>query len=91
MENTENTQKKKNLKAKYASWPKYWRCFIWFFYREFVKLGFLDGKEGFLWNFFQGFWYRVLADVKVDEIYKACGKDKDAIRMYVFEHYGLKI
>jgi glycosyltransferase involved in cell wall biosynthesis len=84
-------QKKKNLKAKYASWPKYWRCFIWFFYREFVKLGFLDGKEGFLWNFFQGFWYRVLADVKVDEIYKACGKDKDAIRMYVFEHYGLKI
>ncbi len=83
--------KKKKLKAKYASWPKYWRCFVWFFYREFVKLGFLDGKEGFLWNFFQGLWYRMLADAKVDEIYSNCGKDKEKIKKYVLDNYNLKI
>lgn len=86
-----NAQKKKNLKAKYASLPKYWRCFVWFFYREFIKLGFLDGKEGFMWNFFQGLWYRLLADIKVEEIYKECGKDRDTIKKYIHKQYGIKI
>lgn len=87
----EKAQKKKKIKAQYASMPKYWRCFIWFIYREFFKLGFLDGKEGFLWNFFQGWWYRTLADAKVDEIYKACGKDKIKIAQYIIENYNIDI
>lgn len=86
-----NAQKKKKLKEKYVSMPKYWRCFVWFFYREIVKQGFLDGKEGFLWNFFQGWWYRMLVDAKVDEIYKNCGKDKDKIAKYVLDKYNLDI
>lgn len=84
-------QKKKDIKEKYAHMPRYWRCFLWFIYREFFKLGFLDGKEGFLWNFFQAWWYRTLADVKVEEIYKACGKDKEKIFKYVKEKYNLDI
>ena len=84
-------RKKKDMKAKYVGMPRYWRCFIWFFYREFLKLGFLDGKEGFMWNFFQGWWYRMLADVKVEEIYNACGRNKDAIKNYIFEKYGLEV
>jgi glycosyltransferase involved in cell wall biosynthesis len=84
-------QKKKEFKERYANMPKYWRCFVWFFYREFIKLGFLDGKEGFLWNFFQGWWYRTLADIKVEEIYKACGKDKEKIAKYVMDNYNLDI
>ena len=87
----QNAIRKKNIKAKYALMPKYWRCFIWFIYREFFKLGFLDGKEGFLWNFLQGWWYRTLADAKVEEIYKACGKDKDKIAKYVMDTYNLDI
>jgi glycosyltransferase involved in cell wall biosynthesis len=86
-----NAQKKKDIKQKYVSMPKYWRCFIWFCYREFIKLGFLDGKEGFLWNFFQGWWYRMLVDAKVDEIYKNCGKDKYKIAKYVLDTYNLDI
>lgn len=86
-----NAQKKKIIKKKYVSMPKYWRCFIWFFYREFIKLGFLDGKEGFMWNFYQGFWYRMLADSKVEEIYKHCGKDPQRIRDFVQKNYGLNI
>lgn len=89
LELDEKAKKKKNLKARYATLPKYWRCFIWFLYREFVKLGFLDGKEGFLWNFLQGWWYRTLADAKVEEIYKACGKDKEKIKDYFMNVYGI--
>lgn len=84
-------QSKKKLKDKYVSMPKYWRCFVWFLYREIVKLGFLDGKEGFLWNFLQGFWYRVIVDIKIEEIYKACGNDKGKIAKYIMTYYGIDI
>ncbi len=50
--------------------PLYVRPFLYFFYRYFIKLGFLDGKEGFVFHFFQGFWYRLLVDVKLDELRK---------------------
>ena len=30
----------------------------------------LEGKEGFLWDFLQGWWYRTLVDAKVLEARK---------------------
>lgn len=36
-------------------------------YRYFIRLGFLDGKEGFVSDFLQCFWYRFLADAKIYE------------------------
>lgn len=57
-------------KIKYTRLPLFWRSFFLFVYRYFFRLGFLDGKEGFLWHFLQGFWYRTLADAKVYEIKK---------------------
>lgn len=86
-----NAQKKKQDKNKYSKMPKYWRAFFFFCYRYFYKLGILDGKEGFLWNFFQCWWYRNLADAKVDEIYRNCGKDKLKITNYIKENFGLDI
>lgn len=64
---------KRTQKAKYAKMPLFWRSWAYFFYRYIAKMGFLDGKEGFLWDFFQGLWYRMLVDAKVYEIKKACG------------------
>lgn len=84
-----NAQKKKKNKATYSKMPKYWRAFFFFCYRYFIKLGFLDGREGFLWNFFQCWWYRTLADAKMQEIYQACGKDKKKIIFYVKENYNI--
>lgn len=86
-----NAQLKKRDKSRYNKMPKYWRAFFFFCYRYFFKLGFLDGKEGFLWNFFQCWWYRTLADAKVDEIYRHCGKDKNIIAEYVRDNFGLDI
>jgi len=50
-------------------------------------LGFLEGKEGFLWHFLQGFWYRALADAKVFEIKKQFRFDDVAIKQYLIDNY----
>jgi hypothetical protein len=71
--------------------PKYWRAFFFFCYRYFFKLGILDGIQGFLWNFFQCWWYRTIVDAKIDEIYSKCGKNKKNIIYFINEEYGLKI
>ncbi len=48
--------------------PLYIRPFGYFFYRYVLRLGFLDGKEGFIFHFMQAFWYRLLVDINRDEI-----------------------
>ena len=74
-------EKKRTQKARYARMPLFWRAFGYFVYRYIIKLGFLDGKEGFLWDFLQGWWYRTLVDAKVYEIKKACGDDKEKMKI----------
>jgi glycosyltransferase involved in cell wall biosynthesis len=83
--------KLRRRKNRYGTFPKYWRAFFFFLYRYFFKLGFLDGKEGFLWNFYQCWWYRTLADSKVDEIINNCGYDKDKIIKFVKSRYFIDI
>lgn len=48
--------------------PLYGRPFLYFFYRYFLRFGFLDGKEGFIFHFFQGFWYRMMIDIRLNEL-----------------------
>lgn len=75
-------------KLLYVKSPLFFRAFLFFCYRYFFRLGFLDGKEGFLWHFLQGWWYRTLADAKVYEIKKNCGFDKERITEYVKTAYS---
>ncbi len=72
-------ERKRYLKVKYASFPLFTRPIFYFIYRYFIRLGFIDGKQGLMWHFLQGFWYRFLIDVKIFEIYQRVGKDKQAI------------
>ena len=81
-------EKKRTQKARYARMPLFWRAFGYFVYRYIIKLGFLDGKEGFLWDFLQGWWYRTLVDAKVYEIKKACGDDKEKMSHRHMEQCG---
>ncbi|RYY07232.1 MAG: hypothetical protein EOP43_03885, partial [Sphingobacteriaceae bacterium] len=48
--------------------PRYWRPAIYFLYRFIFKLGFLDGKTGIIFHFLQGFWFRLIVDIKIDEL-----------------------
>jgi glycosyltransferase involved in cell wall biosynthesis len=61
-------QRKLFLKSIWYKLPLYWRPFMYFFYRYFLRGGFLDGKEGFIYHFTQGFLYRMLVDINIDEI-----------------------
>lgn len=88
---SEGIRKKHQNKDRYAKQPLFWRSFLYFCYRYFVKLGFLDGKEGFLWDFLQGLWYRMLVDAKVYEVKKACGSDKEKIKDYCKNVLGVKL
>ncbi|MBI1195102.1 MAG: glycosyltransferase [Gammaproteobacteria bacterium] len=51
----------------YGRMPLFVRPFLYFLYRYFIRLGFLDGREGLIFHFLQGFWYRFLVDAKVYE------------------------
>jgi len=43
----------------------------YFSWRYFFQLGFLDGKEGLIYHFLQGCWYRFLVEAKVTELRRA--------------------
>jgi len=62
-------QRKRWIKENiYSKMPLFLRPFLYFLYRYFLLLGFLDGKEGLIFHFLQGFWYRFLVDAKVYEM-----------------------
>jgi len=73
----------------WAKWNYYYklpillRPIIYFLYRYIFKLGFLDGRSGFIWHVLQGFWYRMLIDAKLFQIkYLAKKKQTDPITIY---------
>ena len=47
--------------------PMFLRAFAYFFYRYVIRFGFLDGKEGLIFHFLQGCWFRFLVDAKLFE------------------------
>ena len=51
----------------YGRAPLFVRPFIYGFYRYFLRFGFLDGKEGLIFHFLQGCWYRFLIDCEIFE------------------------
>ncbi len=66
------------------------RSCIYFFYRYFFLLGFLDGKEGLIYHFLQGFWYRFLVDSKIVEIKHIASRKKISIEEAIIEVTGYK-
>ncbi len=52
----------------------------YFLYRYILQLGFLDGREGLIYHFLQGYWYRFLVGVKVaefDRVLKGMGTSEE--------------
>ena len=52
-------------KIKYYKLPRYFRAVAYFCIRYFLKRGFLDGRVGFRWHFWQGLWYRWIVDREI--------------------------
>jgi hypothetical protein len=67
-------ERRQFLKNGWEKMPLFIRPFIYFLYRYFFQLGFLDGRTGLIFHLLQAFWYRFIVDAK---IYEAQRKLKD--------------
>lgn len=86
---SEQAISKRKKKHNYARKPLFWRSTAYFLYRYFLKGGWRDGKEGFIFTFIQGWWYRTLVDAKIFEIKRKCGDDTEKIKTVLQEEYGI--
>lgn len=60
--------RKRVIKNKgYYKLPLFFRAKLYFIYRYYVRMGFLDGQEGRIYHFLQAYWYRFLVDAKIYE------------------------
>jgi len=58
-------ERKRWIRAKiWNQLPPLVRPFLYFFYRYFLCLGFMDGKKAFVYHFLHAFFYRVIIDLK---------------------------
>jgi len=52
----------------YAGCPLFLRGLLYFSYRYFLRLGFLDGVPGLIFHVLQAFWYRFYIDARIYEM-----------------------
>lgn len=71
-------QRKKKFGIYYKA-PRFIRCWLWFVYNYIFRLGFLDGREGFLYHYFECMWYRMLVDARILE-YEKTGQAPEALK-----------
>jgi glycosyltransferase involved in cell wall biosynthesis len=71
------------LKQAWARLPLFVRPCLYVTYRYVLRLGFLDGKQGFIFHVLQAFWYRLLVDINIDELRSTpvpdVGRDRVAV------------
>jgi glycosyltransferase involved in cell wall biosynthesis len=56
------------MKDRYYRMPLLVRPALYFLYRYFLLLGILDGRTGFVFHFLQAFWFRLVVDVRLEEL-----------------------
>lgn len=63
-------QRKAWFKQIWWKLPRYVRPTLYFTQRIIFQLGILDGRTGVIFHFLQGFWFRLIVDIKIDELLK---------------------
>ena len=67
----EQAKRKRKIKfGAYYKLPLFFRAHLYYIYRYYIRLGFLDGMEGKIYTFLQAYWYRFLVDAKIYEAEK---------------------
>jgi glycosyltransferase involved in cell wall biosynthesis len=74
----------------YAGVPRFVRPVLYFVYRYFVLLGFLDGVAGLIWHVLQGFWYRFLVDAILFDVERRAAAEGVEPLVVLERAYGLK-
>jgi glycosyltransferase involved in cell wall biosynthesis len=74
----------------YLRMPLFFRAFLYFHFRFWIKLGFLDGRKGLVWHFLQAFWYRFLVDAKILQIVWWAKTENKPVRQIIEDNYKFK-
>jgi glycosyltransferase involved in cell wall biosynthesis len=70
--------------------PLYLRGVLYFLFRYFIRLGFLDGRQGFVFHFLQGCWNWILVDAKIDEARSYIRKyGLEAFKVHLRDHHKI--
>ncbi len=76
----------------FARAPLYLRSVLYFFYRYFFRLGFLDGRQGFVFHSLHGFWYFMLIDAKIEEARAfIAAHGREAFQQRLAQRYGIDL
>ncbi len=73
-------ERRARLKQLWWQLPRYTRPMLYFIYRMFFQLGILDGRTGVIFHFLQGFWFRLVVDIKIDELLRQQKIEQQASR-----------
>ncbi|MFD2145579.1 glycosyltransferase family 2 protein [Mucilaginibacter antarcticus] len=71
-------ERKAWYKERWYKLPRYVRPALYFTQRMIFQLGILDGRTGVIFHFLQGFWFRLVVDIKIDELLKQQTDDRRA-------------
>lgn len=74
-------ERKRFFRERYNRLPLFIRAFCLFFYRYFLRLGFLDGTPGLIFWILQTFWFRFLIDAKIWEKQTAVARASDTVKI----------
>ncbi len=80
VDDPEIQRKRRKKYGVYYKFPKFLRAFLWFNANYFLRGGFLDGKEGFIYHVLSSFWYRFVVDAKIYEYEH--GKEFEKLKAY---------
>jgi glycosyltransferase involved in cell wall biosynthesis len=58
------------LKQRWWKMPRYTRPMLYLIYRIIFKMGIFDGRTGLIFHFMQAYWFRLVVDIKIDELLK---------------------
>jgi exosortase/archaeosortase family protein len=83
-------ERRRFIKKKYESFPLFVRPVVYFFIRYVLRFGFLDGREGLIFHFLQGFWFRFLIDAKIYEYKKPeINRNRNKRSWFLFHFFTL--
>jgi glycosyltransferase involved in cell wall biosynthesis len=75
----------------YGVIPRFVRPMVYFVFRYFLLLGFLDGVPGLLWHVLQGFWYRFLVDAILFDVERRAAAEGVTPLSVLESSYGMKL
>ena len=81
-------ERKAYFKKLWWQLPRYFRPALYFAYRMIIQRGFLDGRTGIIFHFLHAFWFRLIVDIKIEEILQTKGplqmKDNSFKSIFLF-------